>query len=173
MNWKCLRCTEGVFLEIPLSLVSRCLNAKSLEMFSQGGGMGDSALCLTHGLAGKNAQGDCLFPWEAYYPDIYHILINKNSTLLILLFHNLNFFLSCKWRHTCEYKHHYAPVEINMSFYVHPLLKTYHTEGIKLSLRNTCCNFLLEKEKTSYHSKGSFKKIYLGSKMQRHVVKRD
>lgn len=139
MNWKYLRCTEDVFLEIPLSLVPRRLNFKSLEMFSQRGGKGGSALCLTHGLAGRNARGDCLFPWYAYYPDIYPTLINTDSTLLVLLlFHILNFFLSCKWRHTCEYKYQYVPVEVNMYCYVHPLLKTaaHCTEDRKLGVRN-------------------------------------
>lgn len=140
MNWKYLRCTEDVFLEIPLSLVSRRLNFKSLEMFSQRGGKGGSALCLTHGLAGRHAPGDCLFPWYAYYLDTSPILIKTNSALLVLLlFRILNFFLSCKWKHTCDYKYWYVPVEENMYCYVHPLLKTaaYCAEDRKLGLRNT------------------------------------
>ena len=140
MNWKYLRCTEDVFLEIPLSLVSRRLNFKSLEIFSQRGGMGGSALCLTPGLAGWDARGDCLFPWEAHYPDIYHILINTDFPLLVfLLCPALYFFLSCKWRHTREYKHHYAPLWINMHCSVHSLPKTaaYCTEGVRRGLRNT------------------------------------
>lgn len=137
-------------------------------MFSQRGGTGDFALCLTPGLAGRNVQGDCLFLWDAYYPDIYHILINTNFPLRVLLLCPLlYFFLSCQWRHTCEYKHQYGPLWINMYCYVYSLLKTaaYCTEGIRLGLRNTpVVTFYWSHWKLHTMEEGCQGNIHMGSK---------
>ena len=115
---------------------------KPRAMFSQRGGLRDCAPRLTQRLAARNAPGDCLFPQEAFYPDIYHILIDTNFILLILLFHILPFCLAngdaqvTINTNTCLYS---QPVGINMYCYVHPFLKTaaYRLKGIKLGLRDT------------------------------------
>ena len=110
-------------------------------MFSQRGGLRDCALCLTHRLAARNAPGDYLFPREAFYPDVYRILMNTNFILLVSLFHILSFCLANGGAQVtintnmCLYS---QPVGINMYCYIHPLLQTAAslTEGVKLRLRD-------------------------------------
>jgi hypothetical protein len=165
---------EDVVLESLLSVVSRRLNFKSLEMFRQRGGMQDFTLCLAHSLTvcvhtspGRNAGEDCLFPWEAYYPDIYHILINTNSALLVLLqFHIFYFFFSHKWRNTCDYPQHQVPMGINM----HRLIP-YCTKGMKAETESQLSWPSTGLWTSSYHGWKAHGNICAVSKRQRLVLK--
>ena len=107
MNWKYLRCTEDVFLKIPLSLESRHLNFKTTSDVQPE--RRPERLCSApHTAPGSQECSRRLsvstrgfLSWHLSYSDRY-----KFHTSHLAISHFI--FLSCKWRCTSDYKHRYV-----------------------------------------------------------------